>query len=365
MNGTMNGTGIQGGAIHTGVLLRRWVAAVACIALLIPVVAAAAPTESAISAVASDVADAIAGKRGDFRAVAIFPFANDRNEVLAVAVTGALLTRGISVVDRNDANIQTLLGELRRSGSDLYATENAPQFGDLRVADAVLIAEVMEYDPGNHSASMKLKARLIKTQTGDVLWSGIVSAWRPSATAVLVPGSIIGVIALVILLAMMAKHRRRKTSQVMIGRDMDSRRGQALGKGTSDEDLRNGISRSINNSKTQLSSARASIEKLGDMEVIKATRDVERSIDMVRKHVETSATGRPDTMSVGQAKDTFKFDESMLKAARMIEQICNSAAEAALMEDLEGLKARVMELKVEVHRFSTAFSKRDDRLGGV
>ena len=336
-----------------------------CLGLFLPAVVMAGPTESAINSVAAEVAAELAENRGSFTTVAVFPIQGDRNEVFAVAITSALIQQGITVVDRNDESIQTVLSELRRAGSDLYSSEQAPQFGELHVADAVLIAKVREYDPGTHTASMELNVRAIRTQTGDIIWSGIVSAWRPSATAAIVVLSISGLLVLVILLAIMARRRRRKVSHVMVGRDMESRTGQALGKGTSDEDIRMAISRSFSNSKEQLSAARASVEKMQDIELLKALRDVERSMDLARKNVENAATGRADVISVGQAKDTFKFDESMLKAARTIEQKCGSAAEAGVMEDLEALKTHVTELKVEMHRFNSAFNKRSDQLGGV
>ena len=328
--------------------------------------ASAAPVDEAVGTIAAQAAAEAAQKSGRFERLAVLPFVNDRDDRLAGAVTAALIRQGIAVVDRDADATQQVLSELGKTGSDLYDVEDAPQFGRRLVADAVLIGRVNEWEARGTKAELAAEMKIVYTETGEILWSNDrIAATSEAAARMAVRWVVIIVVAFVVVTVVLFRYRRARARQVMVGRRVDSRLGKALGKGTSDEDIRNGIARSLQNARSQLSAARAELEKGDNMDVIRSVRDAENDMDLIRKRVEIAEVGRPETMSVGQAEAALKLDETMLDDARAIEATCQAVAEAALVGDTETAGAQAGQLKLAAHRLRTSLDERGDKLAGV
>jgi len=331
--------------------------------------APAALIDDAIAEVSATAASDLASRSDRFKKLAVMPFANDRGDRLASAVTSAIVSQdwpGAKVLDRDAESFRTVIEELKRTGSDLYNTEDAPQFGRRLVADAVLIGRVNEWRASSCEAALTVEMKVVSTETGEIVWSNNritshkVCKWITVSTIIWV-----AIVVFVVGTFVLYRYRRARVRTIMTGRQVDSRLGKALGKGVSDEDIRAGISRALQNAKSQLSAARAAVEKNKDVNMLRAVRDVENDMDLLRKRAEIAASGRPETMSVGQAKATFRLDEQTLEGARAIEGFCQAVAEAALAGNADTVAVQAKELKLAIHRLRTTFDERGDKFAGV
>ena len=328
--------------------------------------AKAAPVDNAVSMIAESAAAEAVQKSDRFARLAVLPFVNDRADALAAAVTAALIRQGIAVVDRDAAATQQVLRELGKAGSDLYDAEDAPQFGRRLVADAVLIGRVNEWEASETKATLAAEMKIVHTETGEIIWSNSrIAAVSEAPARAAVRWVVMVLVAFVVVTVVLFRYRRARTRRLMLGRQVDSRLGKAMGKGTSDEDIRNAVARSLQKGRSQLATARAELEKGDNMELLRALREVENDMDLIRKRVEVAEVGRPETMSVAQARATLTLDEGLLDSARAIEEACRATAEAALVKDVEAAGAQAEQLKVAVYRLRTSLDDRGDKLGGV
>jgi len=327
------------------------------------VTASADLSDDAIGALAGEAAAGIASKVGVTTPVAVILFEGDTDNRISFRLVTELVERGVQVADK--ARVKLLIAEMKTSASGLYDQSQAPQWGRLLNAKVVVIGRLTAWAPGDHIASVSAEIKAVEVESSRIIWSGVPSSTRYSTTIIVIPLVILVLLVLSVGTRVLYKRRRTTVQAMMTGADPESKSLQAFGAKPSDQDIRASAGRAIDAAKAELSTAMRSLEGPDTRPQLKAIRDVSRDMDVLKRKIENATTGRPDTMSVAQAKDTVEFDRDLLERTGLVEQASREVADAAAGGDADAAEGAIGTLATAISRFNATFGHRDDERTGV